>query len=138
MAAISPSMRRRRSLTSGRRPRLTRVPLPGFRAHLFMLGVAFGAVEGLLGLRLWAQFSGNDVTAPLLGALYDLSSAFIDPFRDAETTAPVRDHGLLELATLLALEVYFVAGLLLVVALVLLRMARRTLLRRSVAGSSPN
>jgi hypothetical protein len=138
MAAISPSMRRRRSLTSGRRPRLTGVPLPGFRAHLSMLGLALGAVEGLPGLRLRAQISGSDATPPLLGGLYGLIPELVDPSRGAETTARVPDQDLLELATLLAVEVYLVAGLLVLVALVLLLLARRSLLRRGVAGSSPN
>jgi hypothetical protein len=65
--------------------------------------------------------------------MYELSSTLVEPFRPAESTTPVRERGLLEFATLVAMEAYLLIAALGALTLLLLRFATRALLRRTAA-----
>jgi hypothetical protein len=70
------------------------------------------AVEALILYRLFAQVNGS-IPAGGPGAwLYSLAGGLIAPFRNYETVTPIHDSAILDLAALVAFEVYFFAGLL--------------------------
>jgi hypothetical protein len=100
---------------------------------MLLLAITLAAVEAVLGVRLWAQLTGDPMGAPVLAALYEFSTTLVEPFRPAETTTPVRERGLLEFATLVAMEAYLLIAALGALTLLLLRFATRALLRRTAA-----
>jgi hypothetical protein len=69
------------------------------------------AVEALILYRIFTQVNGS-IPAGGLGAwLYSLAGGLIEPFRNYETVTPIHDSAILDLAALVAFEVYFFAGL---------------------------
>lgn len=87
--------------------------------------LAGGAVIGLLALRIWLQLTGDTAAGGLTGLLYGLSGHLTAPFSAFEPATPVRDNGILEFSTLVALEAYLIATM---VALTVLFSARLALL----------
>ena len=79
------------------------------------------AVETLIGFRLWAQLSSQSVDSGLFATLFDLSTRAVQPFEAADGVTPIRPTGILQLATLVAAEVYLAATFVAVIALMLLR-----------------
>jgi hypothetical protein len=75
------------------------------------------------------------MSAPVLAALYDLSSTLVEPFRSTETTTPVRERGLLEFATLVAMEAYLLVAAVGALALLLVRLAVQALQRPNATHS---
>jgi hypothetical protein len=76
------------------------------------IAVAFAtaAVTALLAYRLYCQLSGWTPPAGAEVWFYTAAGSLVDPFRGAETVEPVREAAYLELAALVALEVYLAAG----------------------------
>lgn len=68
-------------------------------------------IEGLLLFRLWAQLSNRAFTAGISGFAYDLSNQLVAPFRSFEPESTVRATGILDMSTLVAIEVYLVAAI---------------------------
>ncbi len=94
---------------------------------LSLIAVVLGAiaVEALMAFRVWVQLSGEHPALPALMFLYGLSSDLVGPFKGTETTTPIKPDGILELATIVAVEAYLILALLALGALVLLsRIAR--------------
>ena len=79
----------------------------------------------LLSLRVWFQLVGETQEGGVRGFLYDLSGFFVGPFHKFEPTTPIKDSGILEFSSLVAIEAYLIATL---VALTVLFSARLALL----------
>ena len=69
------------------------------------------AIEGVLIFRLWAQLTTRVFTDGIPGFAYDLSEKLVAPFRSFEPEAPVRSTGILDMSTVVAIEVYLVAAI---------------------------
>jgi hypothetical protein len=76
-------------------------------------------VEGLLAFRLWVQITNQSLTSSAMSLLFEASTFLISPFASMETTQPIKDTGVLEFATLVALEAYLAATLIGLLALFL-------------------
>jgi hypothetical protein len=84
--------------------------------------IGMGLIEALLASRLWLQLSGANLNGVSL-VLFDLSQPFVYPFRGVELSDPIKRTGIVELATLVALECYLV--LLLITSLLFLLIPKR-------------
>ena len=89
--------------------------------------VATILIEALLAFRAWVQLSGWQLDIGALRALYDVSTALIEPFRGLETTSPIRQNDILELATMVAFEAYLVLAVLVFGAGLLVRALSRVI-----------
>ena len=89
--------------------------------------VAFsgGAIVALLALRVWMQLMGETSSGGLMGFGYELSGVLASPFASFEPTTPIKDNGILEFSTLVAIEAYLIATM---VALTVLFSARLALM----------
>lgn len=107
-------------------------------AHRALGWVIFGvlltgiAVEVALGVRVWAQVTGNASPAGAAGVLYGFSDTLVRPFRGYEPSAPIQTTSILEIASLVAMVAYMATT---VVSLVVLTIARYTL--SHLAARSP-
>ena len=78
-------------------------------AWLVVLGTI--AVEGLLAVRAWAQLTNQATDEGMLVRVFGITDFLISPFQQLETTPPLRPTGVLEFATLVAMEVYLAAAI---------------------------
>jgi hypothetical protein len=77
---------------------------------LLLLAMATGLlIEALLGVRLWAQLTSQPVNGGLLEAVFDVTKPLVSPFDKYEPSRPIRETGILEIATLIAMQVALVA-----------------------------
>jgi len=79
------------------------------------------AIIGVLALRVWLQMAGETDATGLLGLGYDASAVLVGPFKSFEPSTPIKDNGILEFSTLVAIEAYLIATL---IALTLMFSAR--------------
>ena len=99
---------------------------PQSLAHATWIVTLSGSIAlGLLGLRVWLQLVGETDRQGIVGTLYDLSGVLVSPFTKFEPTTPIKDNGILEFSSLVAIEAYLIAML---VALTVLFSARLALL----------
>jgi hypothetical protein len=82
------------------------------------------AIIALLALRVWLQLTGDTVNSGLIGLGYDMSGVLTGPFRHFEPSVPIKDSGILEFSTLVAMEAYLIATMM---AMTLLFSMRLTL-----------
>jgi uncharacterized protein YggT (Ycf19 family) len=75
-----------------------------------VLAVAL-VIESLLLFRLWVQVTSQDAASGLTHFFYNLSGRLVEPFATFEVDQPIRNTGIVDLSTLLALEVYLVAAI---------------------------
>jgi hypothetical protein len=78
-------------------------------------------IIGILALRVWLQLTGDTDAGGLLGFAYGLAGDLAGPFRSFEPSTPIKDNGILEFSTLVAIEAYLIATL---IALTMLFSAR--------------
>jgi hypothetical protein len=113
-----------------RRPRLPRperikrkadgqVHLPVGRLILLVL-LACLVVEGFLGVRLWAQLTSQPIDEGSLPFVFDTTDYFISPFAEFEPSAPIRETGILEISTLIAMQAYLIAAAAIVLVIMVL------------------
>jgi hypothetical protein len=79
-----------------------------FGRAVLLIVAATLCIEGILAFRAWVQLSGMQVDAAVLRLLYSASTTLVSPFRGLETTTPIRQDAVLELATIVAVEAYLV------------------------------
>ena len=100
---------------------------------LMLYVIAAGiAVQGLLALRVWFQLAGDTGRGGLAGSAYELSSILVGPFKSFEPTTPIKDSGILEFSSLVAIEAYLIATLVTLTVLLSARIAlvaERTIVR---------
>src|SRR6266540_3771203 len=70
-------------------------------------------IEALLGLRLWVQLSNSPISGTTV-LLMDVTNKLVSPFRSLDGVVPIKQTGILEFATLAAIEAYLVLALALV------------------------
>jgi hypothetical protein len=107
-------------------------------AILAALAVA-AVIEGLLAVRLWAELTSQDVASGVIGSVYSLTNGLVAPFLPADSDTAIRSTGIFEVATLTAIEVYLIGGLVTIGALFILRIvfhvsARRQARREGLAA----
>jgi hypothetical protein len=81
------------------------------------------ALVGVLALRVWLQLTGDTDQGGLVGLLYGLGGDLAGPFRSFEPTRSVKDSGILEFSTLVAIEAYLIATLIALTVLFSARLA---------------
>jgi len=84
------------------------VLLPFHHVALALVGVGV-ALEGLLGGRVFIQLYYEDNAGGMAGSVLDLTDPIVAPFRDLEGTALLHDTGVVEFATLTAMEAVLIA-----------------------------
>ena len=95
---------------------------PRALAHATWMVTLSGAIIlTLLSMRVWFQLVGETQGGGARGLIYDLSGFLVGPFRKFEPTTPIKDNGILEFSSLVAIEAYLIAML---VALTVLFSAR--------------
>ncbi len=87
----------------------------------WMVALVGTAIIAVLALRVWLQLTGETDATGLLGLGYDASAVLVGPFQSFEPSTSVKDNGILEFSTLVAIEAYLIATL---VALTLMFSAR--------------
>ena len=97
----------------------------GLRGLLVLVLVIAGAIETILVYRLWCQLMDRDVVHGVEGALFRLSSELVSPFASAEAATPIKERGIFDLSTLLAMEVYLLAAMLAVALIFVARLLLR-------------
>lgn len=116
------------------RPQLRFVSAPtlaSWTGYLLLASIVTAAVvESLLVVRLWAQLTSQDIASGLLSRAYSLSGELVAPFQQYEGTTPIRTSGILELATLTAIEVYLIGALVTVATLFILKQVLHLVARR--------
>lgn len=80
------------------------------------------AIVALLALRVWLQLTGETAAGGIVGFGYELSGALTDPFRHFEPSTPMKDSGVLEFSTFVAMEAYLIATLMALTLLFSLRL----------------
>jgi hypothetical protein len=88
----------------------------------FLSAFLFTFAAAAVAFRLGMQFSAAE-RGGLVGLMYDVSGVFTSPFDKFETVTPREGAPIVEFSTLLALEVYLVAGLLVIALLISLAKA---------------
>jgi len=73
-----------------------------------LVGVAV-AIEGLLAGRVFVQLAYEENAGGMAGDVLNLTDPIVAPFRDLEGTALLHDTGVVEFATLTAMEAVLVA-----------------------------
>ncbi len=94
------------------------------------------AVEAFLAYRVWAQLTGEPDSGPLR-ILYALTSLLVAPFRGYETVQVANKDTTLEMASLLAVEVYLASAVGVLLATWLLRNAIQWVAGHLDEGSTP-
>jgi hypothetical protein len=92
-------------------------------------------VEALLATRLWAQLTHQSITSGALAMVFDVTGFLISPFADMEPSQPIKSTGVLEFATLVALNAYLAATLAGLLALFILPKLVRLVLWASAAAA---
>jgi hypothetical protein len=80
------------------------------------------AIVGVLALRVWLQLTGDTSQSGIVGFAYDLSGMLAGPFRSLEPSTTVKDSGILEFSSLVAIEAYLIATMLAMTLLFSLRL----------------
>jgi hypothetical protein len=83
----------------------------------FWSALATMVAESTIVYRLWAQLAGSEPSLPALALVYGLAGRLVDPFRGLDTVRARPTGPVLEFPALVALEVYLVAGVLVVILL---------------------
>ena len=113
-------------LRSGVAAVLRGIVSPRSMAHATWLVTLSGAIIlVLLSMRVWFQLVGQTQEGGTRGFIYDLSGVFVGPFHKFEPTTPIKENGILEFSSLVAIEAYLIATL---VALTVLFSARLALI----------
>jgi len=86
---------------------------------LVLLAVAL--IEAVLGFRVWAQLSGNPLHGQASSFIYQVGGWLTSPFGRYETFQSGRSVGVLQFASLVAVEVYLVGGLIALITVYLMR-----------------
>src|SRR5690606_7823036 len=89
----------------------------------WMVALVGTLITVLLSLRIWLQLAGETGRGGFIGTAYDLSGTFVAPFSRFESTTPIRDNGILEFSSLVALEAYLIATLVVLTFLFTARLA---------------
>jgi hypothetical protein len=84
------------------------VLLPFHHVALALVGVA-AAIEGLLAGRVFVQLAYEENVGGLAGSVLGLTDPIVAPFSDLEGTALLHDTGVVEFATLTAMEAVLIA-----------------------------
>jgi len=92
------------------------VLLPFQHISLAIVTVAV-ALEGVLAGRVFVQLAYEDNVDGLAGTVLDVTDPIVAPFRDLEGTALLHDTGVVEFATLTAMEAVLIATIVAVVLL---------------------
>jgi len=92
------------------------VLLPFHHIALALVGIAV-AVEGLLAGRVFVQLAYEENVGGMAGDVLNLTDPLVAPFRDLEGTALLHDTGVVEFATLTAMEAVLIATIAAVVLL---------------------
>jgi hypothetical protein len=79
-------------------------------------------VQALLGLRMWAQLTGQTVSEGILGFVYGATDFLVSPFEHYDTVQPIKQTGVFEVATLTAVEAYLIGVLAVLAVLFLFRL----------------
>lgn len=87
-----------------------RIRFSAARSALTCLAVGL-TIEALLGLRVWAQISNHSLHGGPLGLVFGLTDLLVQPFRSFEPSQPIRETGIIEIATLVAMEAYLIGTL---------------------------
>jgi len=85
-----------------------------------ILAVAL-SIEGLLALRLWTQLTGQTVTG-VKATVMAVTDVLVSPFAGYDSFQSAKETGIFQYSTLVAIEVYLVAAIGAVVAVLLLRL----------------
>jgi hypothetical protein len=101
--------------------------------------IAGVVVEAILAARVWFQLTSQGADAGLTGLVFRISEGLISPFVHLEPVTPIKTTGIIELSTLVAMEVYLVATLAAVVLVVFgrqfFRILRHVFSRRAAAAA---
>jgi len=89
----------------------------------WLVSIAGIVLIALLALRVWMQLMGETAAGGLMGLAYDASGVLASPFRSFEPTTPIRDNGILEFSTLVAIEAYLIATMVTLTVLFSARLA---------------
>lgn len=81
------------------------------------------AIVALLALRVWLQLTGDTGAGGLTGLGYGLTGVLVAPFRSFEPQTTIKDSGILEFSSLVAMEAYLIATMLALAVLFTLRLA---------------
>jgi len=92
------------------------VLLPFHHVSLAIVGVA-AAIEGLLAGRVFVQLAYEPTVNGIAGTVLELTDPIVAPFQDLEGTPLLHDTGVVEFATLTAMEAVLVATIAAVVLL---------------------
>jgi len=92
------------------------VLLPFHHIALALVGAA-AVVEGLLAGRVFVQLAYEDNASGLAGTVLDLTDPIVAPFRELEGTPLLHDTGVVEFATLTAMEAVLIGTIAAVVLL---------------------
>jgi hypothetical protein len=106
--------------------RTTNAPKPanggyGWIGIFGMVFLAVALIEAVLGFRVWTQLSGDPIDSEASRFVYRVSGWLTSPFGRYETFQSGRSVGVLQFATLVAAEVYLVAGVIALITVYLLR-----------------
>lgn len=88
--------------------------------YVFFAGLV---VQALLLTRVWLQLMGNTEQGGIVGHAYDASGVLTSPFTSFEPSTPIKDSGILEFSSLVAIEAYLVVTMLALTILMTLRLA---------------
>jgi hypothetical protein len=80
------------------------------RVLLPAIVVATVVVEATVLYRLWAQMTASVPSGAPASWVYGLGGSLVEPFRRYDTSVPVREAPILDLAALIALEAYLTVG----------------------------
>ena len=87
------------------------------RLRVWLIVGAAAALEGLLVGRVFVQLAYEDNVGGLAGSVLDLTDPVVRPFRELEGTPLLHDTGVIEFATLTAMEVVLIGTIAVVVVL---------------------
>ena len=79
-------------------------------------------IVALLALRVWLQLTGETASGGIIGLGYDMSGVLQGPFAHFEPSTPIKDSGILEFSTLVAMEAYLIATMMAMTLLFSLRL----------------
>ena len=86
---------------------------------LFLGGEA--VIQASLGVRLFYAFEGGEPSGKIVEALYGLSGTLVAPFASVDGDVAVSGSGVFHLSTVVAMDVYLLAGIATIVTYTVLR-----------------
>jgi hypothetical protein len=91
--------------------RLTRLSVTSIKlGPIGLICLAGIIIEALLALRVWAQLTSQPESG-VVSVILGVSGLLVAPFRGFEGSPPLQETGILEFATILAIEAYLVGWL---------------------------